>query len=147
MPDADTMALTSKDTADGIQQQVVGAVIEHAGQVLLLQRPADDFRGGTWELPSGKVEAGEDLLAALHREVTEETGLSIVSVTGYLGAFDYLSGSGKHTRQHTWSITVATTGRVQLTEHDAHTWADPRGDRPPVSNEVAALLGQLPDEA
>ncbi len=71
----DVNDLTRQDTADGIQQQVVGAAIIHNGQILLLQRPLNDFRGGTWELPSGKTEPGEDLTTALHREVLEETGL------------------------------------------------------------------------
>ena len=32
-----------------------------------------------WELPQGKVEAGESVPAALHREILEETGVRIVS--------------------------------------------------------------------
>ncbi len=137
----DPAELTRQDTADGIQQQVVGAVIDNGQQVLLLQRPADDFRGGTWELPSGKTEPGEDLITALHREVTEETGLPIDTITGYLGAFDYTSGSGKHTRQHTWSVTPVTTNGVRLTEHDTSAWVDADDDHP-VSAEVQHLINQ-----
>lgn len=133
--------LTRRDIADGIEQQVVGAVIDHGGQVLLLQRPVDDFRGGTWELPSGKVEPGEDLIEALHREVAEETGLAIVAITAYLGAFDYTSGGGKPSRQHTWSVTVTSASQVRLTEHDAYTWVSSTGTHP-VSAEVKALLAE-----
>ena len=129
--------LTAQDTADGIQQQVVGAVIQAGERVLLLRRPVDDFRGGTWELPSGKVEPDEGLDAALRREVAEETGLSVASVSAYLGAFEYTSGSGKRTRQHTWAVAVEP-GEVQLTEHDEHAWALP-GEKP-VSDEVRKLL-------
>lgn len=136
----DPAALTRKDAADGIHQQVVGAVIDHGGRVLLLQRPIDDFRGGTWELPSGKVERGEDLISALHREVTEETGMYIDVVTAYLGAFDYTSGSGKHTRQHTWSVT-ASADEVLLTEHDAHVWVSATSDHP-VSAEVQDMVAE-----
>ncbi|WP_010310201.1 NUDIX domain-containing protein [Saccharopolyspora spinosa] len=93
----DVNDLTRQDTADGIQQQVVGAVIDHNGQILLLQRPRNGFRGGAWELPSGKTEPGEDLTTALHREVLEETGLTIKTITGYLGAFDYRSKRYKQT--------------------------------------------------
>ncbi len=39
--------LTSRDAADGIEQQVVGPVIDHGGRALLLRRPIEDFRGGT----------------------------------------------------------------------------------------------------
>jgi 8-oxo-dGTP diphosphatase len=135
--------LTRRDADDGIEQQVVGAIIEHHGRVLLLQRPTEDFRGGTWELPSGKVEPGEDLITALHREVTEETGLIVAAVTAYPGAFGYTSGSGKRTRQHSWSLSVTRTDPVRLTEHDAYAWVDPLDDTP-VSAEVTAVLSKLP---
>jgi 8-oxo-dGTP diphosphatase len=135
----DVAALTQLDTADGVQQQVVGAIVHAEGRILLLQRPVDDFRGGTWELPSGKVDPGEDLISALHREVAEETGLTIAHIDDYLGAFDYTSGSGKHTRQHTWSVVVTDTTDVRLTEHDAYAWTGAT-DEAPVSPEVRRLI-------
>lgn len=128
-----------ESAADGVRQQVVGAVIEHNGGVLLLRRPVDDFRGGTWELPSGKVEPGEGLQAGLFREVTEETGLAVSAITSYLGAFDYTSDSGRYTRRHTWSVTVGHSDDIRLTEHDEYVWAGPDGDGS-VSAEVQALI-------
>lgn len=139
MDTIDIADLTRHDTSDGVEQQVVGAVIESDNRILLLRRPIDDFRGGTWELPSGKVETGEDLLTTLAREVTEETGLTIAEITRYMGSFDYLSGSGQHSRQHTWSVTVAQASEVHLTEHDAHAWAT-AGDDYAVSDEVKTLI-------
>ncbi|MDR7304245.1 NUDIX hydrolase [Haloactinomyces albus] len=129
------------DAEDGIEQQAVGAVVDDAGAVLLLRRPAEDSRGGAWELPSGTVESGEDLMTALRREVTEETGLVVSGVLGYLGAFDYTSDSGKHTRRHTWSVTVTGTDEVDLAEHEAHMWIGAQDD-PPVGPEIAVLLHQ-----
>jgi 8-oxo-dGTP diphosphatase len=134
-----TDELTVQDTADGIQQQVVGAVIQDGERVLLLRRPVDDFRGGTWELPSGKVDPGEGLDEALRREVAEETGLAVANVLAYLGAFEYTSGSGNRTRQHTWAVAVET-GDVRLTEHDEYAWAFP-GEKP-VSDEVQKLIAR-----
>lgn len=114
--------LEAQATGDGVQQLVVGAVVEHEGQVLLLQRPSDDFMGGIWELPSGKVEPGEALDAALGREVKEETGLDVADICDYLGVFDYTSGSGKKSRQFNFAVRVVSPESVVLQEHDKYAW-------------------------
>jgi len=54
---------------------VVAGVISFEGRFLITQRLADDTLGGYWEFPGGKVEPGEDLRAALKRELLEELGL------------------------------------------------------------------------
>ena len=54
---------------------VVSCLVRNPGGNILVVR--HNRRG--WELPQGRVEAGESLLAALHREVREETGVTIVS--------------------------------------------------------------------
>ena len=71
--------------ADGIQQLVVGGIVQHGNDVLLLKRPEADFMGGIWELPSGKVENSESLGQSLTREVLEETGLTVTDITASLG--------------------------------------------------------------
>jgi len=57
-------------------QVAVGAVVtDAAGRVLLIQRghaPA----AGRWTIPGGRVERGETLAQALHRELTAETGIT-----------------------------------------------------------------------
>jgi len=54
---------------------VAGIVRRDDGQVLISQRMPDDTLGGYWEFPGGKVEPGEDLKVALHRELVEELGI------------------------------------------------------------------------
>jgi len=54
---------------------VVAGVIEQDGLFLIAQRMADDTLGGYWEFPGGKVEQGEELTAALRRELWEELGI------------------------------------------------------------------------
>ncbi|MGW0881257.1 NUDIX hydrolase [Streptomyces sp. NPDC002671] len=127
--------------ADGITKHVVGAVIPNTeGKVLLLRRATDDYFGGLWELPSGGVDAGETLTEALHREVTEETGLTVTAIGTYLGHFDYLSKSGKTTRQFNFTATTThDSDTVKLTEHDAHRWAD-RTEQEQVSSAVQSVL-------
>ena len=110
---------------DGVGRLVVAAVVERKGRVLLLRRRHDDFMGGTYELPSGLVEDGETLAAALRREVAEETGLMVEAISDYLGCFNYLSGSGTRTRQFTFLVSVADFSAIRLTEHEAFAWASP----------------------
>ncbi|MCR8828177.1 (deoxy)nucleoside triphosphate pyrophosphohydrolase [Pseudosulfitobacter koreensis] len=51
------------------------ALIDVDGRVLLAQRPEGKSMAGLWELPGGKVEAGETPEAALIRELNEELGI------------------------------------------------------------------------
>ncbi|MBF6185114.1 MULTISPECIES: NUDIX domain-containing protein [Nocardia] len=131
--------LTTTAHRDGVQQLVVGAVIEHQDRVLLLRRPGNDFMGGIWELPSGKVEPGENLDHALAREVEEETGLQVTGIGRYIDSFDYRSGSGKHSRQFNFTVECAASEPIQLTEHDAYTWT-PLTEEPPVTAAVKQTL-------
>jgi len=113
--------LISQSQIDGVQKIVVGAVIRIDGKFLLLERVPSDFMGGLVELPSGTVGVDEDLLSALNREVLEETGLSIFSVLSYIGSFDYISGSGKKTRQFNFLVETKP-GEIKLepTEHQSY---------------------------
>jgi 8-oxo-dGTP diphosphatase len=52
---------------------VVGCLVQNEGGEVLLIR----HRKRGWEIPQGRVEEGESLLAALHREVREETGVEV----------------------------------------------------------------------
>ena len=60
--------------------EVVVAVIERDGRILLQERPAGGLLAGLWEFPGGKVEPGERLTAALRREIREELGAEIEAV-------------------------------------------------------------------
>lgn len=55
---------------------VVSCLIRnHQDQLLLVKH-----RQRGWELPQGRIEEGEPLLTALHREVREETGVTIRNI-------------------------------------------------------------------
>jgi len=62
--------------------QVSAGVIRDGDGVLVCRRRLDVPHGGQWEFPGGKVEPGEGLEAALHRELREE--LAIDAVVGPL---------------------------------------------------------------
>jgi 8-oxo-dGTP diphosphatase len=57
-------------------QIAVSAAIFREGKVLLVRRARSPAKG-FYSLPGGRVEFGETLHAALHREVKEETALKI----------------------------------------------------------------------
>ncbi|MFP5358033.1 MAG: Nudix family hydrolase [Gammaproteobacteria bacterium] len=54
-----------------------GVLRNGAGEVLMAQRPPGKIAAGYWEFPGGKIEPGEDPLAALDRELHEELGVRI----------------------------------------------------------------------
>jgi len=54
---------------------VVAAVIEKNGNVLICQRKAGSRYSLKWEFPGGKVERGEELREALARELREELAI------------------------------------------------------------------------
>lgn len=56
---------------------VVAIVFNHAGEVLIAQRPEGKPYAGYWEFPGGKVEAGETAGQALVRELREELGIDL----------------------------------------------------------------------
>ena len=54
---------------------VAGIIRREDGAVFMQQRRAPQSFDGCWEFPGGKVDDGEDIAAALRRELREETGI------------------------------------------------------------------------
>jgi 8-oxo-dGTP diphosphatase len=59
-------------------KQVVAALMVRGSSLLICQRAQDQPMPLKWEFPGGKVEEGEEEVAALHRELQEELGISAV---------------------------------------------------------------------
>lgn len=57
---------------------IVVALIQRGPRVLLVEAQGPDDPTPAWMLPGGQVEADEQLLEALRRELAEETGLQII---------------------------------------------------------------------
>src|SRR5437868_5361619 len=78
-------------------QLAVSGVIFRDGKVLLVRRARSPGKG-FYSLPGGRVEFGESLHTALHREVDEETGLRIetVALAGWREVLPTMPGGGHY---------------------------------------------------
>jgi 8-oxo-dGTP diphosphatase len=78
-------------------QLAVSAAIFRDDKILLVRRARSPARG-FYSLPGGRVEFGETLHAALHREVDEETALKIeiVGLAGWREVMPGITGGGHY---------------------------------------------------
>ena len=76
---------------------------------------------GGWELPGGKVEPGEDLLAALRRELVEELGIEVEIGDEIPGPDAAVEGwpLPPHHRMRVWLVRVVRGRPEPLETHDA----------------------------
>lgn len=103
-----------------------GVVTAPDGTLLLIER------NGRWDLPKGKVEAGETLLQGALRETLEETGITALPTTHYtLPIKTYhifnLYG-GWHLKQTSWFAMRAERQEVHPQEEEGITagcWVSP----------------------
>ena len=104
--------------------EVAAAVILRAdgSEFLLAQRPQGKVYAGYWEFPGGKVEPGETVRAALHRELREELGISVSACSPWLTrVFPYPHAT---VRLNFWRVT-AWSGEIGISaplEHAAVDW-------------------------
>ena len=106
-------------------QLAVSAVIFREGKILLVRR-ARSPANGFYSLPGGRVEFGESLHAALHREVDEETGLTI-EIGGLAGWREVLpaAGGGGHYLIMSFAARWVAREPVLNDEHDDFKWLAP----------------------
>jgi ADP-ribose pyrophosphatase YjhB (NUDIX family) len=119
MPQASTATPTHPQLA-------VSAAIFRDGKVLLVRRARSPGRG-FYSLPGGRVEFGEPLHTALHREVSEETGLTIeiVALAGWREVLPTAGGGGGHYLIMSFAARWAGNEPVLNEEHDDFKWLRP----------------------
>ncbi len=67
-----------------LRRRAAGILLEHGGRCLLVQR-ADHMRvhPGTWGIPGGFLERGEDAMSGAVRELFEEIGIMLWALPGF----------------------------------------------------------------
>ena len=73
------MVKKSKVDNKNVIHVAVAVILGDDGRVLLAKRPEEKHMGGLWEFPGGKVAPGEDIKAALNRELGEELGIEVAT--------------------------------------------------------------------
>lgn len=106
-------------------QLAVSASIFRDGKVLLVRR-AHAPGQGAYSLPGGRVEFGETLHDALHREIDEETTLR-VEIAGLAGWREVLpaTGGGGHYVVMSFAARWRSGAPALNTEHDDFQWRQP----------------------
>jgi ADP-ribose pyrophosphatase YjhB (NUDIX family) len=108
-------------------QLAVSATIFRDDKILLVRRARPPAKG-LYSLPGGRVEFGESLAAALHREVDEETGLKI-EIAGLAGWREVLPAAAGDGHFVIMSFAARwTANEVVLNEElDDFKWLSPGG--------------------
>ena len=116
-----------------LQRVAAYALVVRDGQVLLTRNSARGPHPGTWTLPGGGIDHGEDPRATVVREVREETGLActpgeVLDVTST--HFEGTAPSGRredfHALQVVFGATIEDAGEPRVLESggttDAAAW-------------------------
>ncbi|PLX86301.1 MAG: DNA mismatch repair protein MutT [Desulfuromonas sp.] len=72
-----------------IKTSVVACIVDAQERIVLTRRCIHPFCG-QWVMPGGRIDPGEPILQALHREVLEEVGIE-VHVEGFIDVFEHVS--------------------------------------------------------
>jgi mutator protein MutT len=120
--------------------EVVAAVVERDGKLLITRRRAGTHLGGLWEFPGGKADPGEPAARALQREILEELGVA-VSVGEPLAIVDW---TYPDKRVRIRFFRCAVTGEPRPQEGQEMAWVAPadlgRHRFPPADAELIARL-------
>lgn len=113
--------------ANASHQVGVGCIVVHEGKLLVVQEKSGPLRGtGVWKIPTGLVDAGEEISDAAMREVEEETGIKTTfqKVLCFRHAHSMLFG-----KSDIFLVCVLSPNTFDITHQEAELvaceWKDP----------------------
>lgn len=123
-----------------LEEAAGGVVKNDAGELLVI------YRRGKWDLPKGKIDAGESPEAAALREVEEECGIGGMTITAPLApTWHTFSRHGQPVLKKTHWFAMHCPGRPEpVPQHDEDIekalWAGPAERKACAENTYRALL-------
>lgn len=129
VPTVAELARFAESAASDHRKLVVGALIADAAGRIYVQKRSDtrELFPGAWDIVGGHVEAGETLVEALAREVTEETGWSLTSWGAVVEVIDWEAGG---VRRREVDVLVTIDGDLgnpllEAGKHSEGRWLEP----------------------
>jgi 8-oxo-dGTP diphosphatase len=102
----------------------VKAFILKNNKVLLLKRRSNDVhKPGTWDIPGGRLEMGENPYDGLQREVNEETGLK-VEIAMPLDIHHFVRDDGQKITMLIFLCKPLSNDIELSEEHEESSWID-----------------------
>ena len=126
-----------------VVQVAVGVLVRGDGAFLLTSRPAGKPYAGYWEFPGGKLEAGEDVRAALDRELREELGVQVRSAHAWHDEMVDYPHALVHL--HFW-IVSAWEGELRMLEGQTFSWQQLPVDLEPILPGTIPVLAWFAQE-
>ncbi len=119
----ETVQTTQAPASKPFIDVAAGLITRPDGSLLLAERPADKPWPGWWELPGGKIEAGESVLEALARELKEELDIDVTESTPWV---TYTHEYPKNIVRLSFCRVTGWSGEPTGIEGQRLAWVDPQ---------------------
>ena len=107
--------------------EVVSCFCESENEILLLKRLDSKPQGGTWGMPAGKIDKGENINEAVIREVYEESGIKLHKKDISFFKTVYVKFSDYDLIYHIFSTKLQRRPKIVIrhSEHQEYVWVSP----------------------
>jgi len=107
-----------------MNKKIMAIICSEKGKFLLLRTNPKWMKCDVWFVVTGSLEKGEKHEQAVRREVTEETGLTILDIksTNYTSIYEWPIDSGKMFKEKAFLVKVKEASPKLSGEHTEFKW-------------------------